>query len=556
MTIEICRRVGLIIIYIVAGSLSGCFIDSDDPQSPQILSEPQIEYIGPVTQVRGLTLETDIDSRLILELTDGAGHNLTIEYPEYAQLHANMPILGLRSARTYDVTVTVQSRFGGISSWEGLLQITNGPLPDFAPDISVLTKDLSRAEPGYTLFSFARRGESSFSDAGAIIIVDSDGEVVWLLDQGPGSQETEQLPGGRLLSLHPDRNLISEFDMAGNIVAAWCASAEEDCSLTAASPGKTTWVKTPDFHHEVELTEDGTYLSLTRNDVEVAGFPTDPFDETVTDTVFVQDKGVVEFAADGTLLKTWNFTDILKPTRISYSSTNGLPNRAANWNHSNAAYHDVRDDSIVVSLRHQDAVVKFSRDTSELIWILGTHANWEGFEQYLLFPQNFSDWHYAQHAPELTPQGTILLFDNGANYRASPFTGEPLTEAVNNYSRAIEYEIDEQAMTVSRVWEYGLAQGGEQLMAPIVGDADRMPETGNVLVTFGAICTKDGMPHDVISECRSHARVIEVVHDENADEVFDLLIDDPDPDSKGIIVYRSERLLSLYGDTGVLVTSD
>ena len=50
-------------------------------------------------------------------------------------------------------------------------------------------------------------------------------------------------------------------------------------------------------------------------------------------------------------------------------------------------------------------------------------------------------WNYAQHAPQITPQGTLLLYDNG-NYRASPFDSLVLDSA--NYSRAVEYRINEQ----------------------------------------------------------------------------------------------------------------
>ena len=51
--------------------------------------------------------------------------------------------------------------------------------------------------------------------------------------------------------------------------------------------------------------------------------------------------------------------------------------------------------------------------------------------------------------------GTILCFDNGT-YRARPFAEKQ--PSAESYSRAVEYEVDEAAMTVKQVWDYGRTQ--------------------------------------------------------------------------------------------------
>jgi len=149
----------------------------------------------------------------------------------------------------------------------------------------------------------------------------------------------------------------------------------------------------------------------------------------------------------------------------------------------------------------------------------------------------------------LTSRGTILLFDN-SNYQASPFTGQPVLAAEDNFSRAVEYAIDEGAMTVRQVWEYGFEQSNERLYAPFVGDADELPETGNVLITFGGFCELNGVSSDIIRPCRTWGRVLEVAYD-TTEKVFDLRIDHPDPADTGYVIYRSERLPSLYPDTSI-----
>ena len=88
------------------------------------------------------------------------------------------------------------------------------------------------------------------------------------------------------------------------------------------------------------------------------------------------------------------------------------------------------------------------------MWILGNHSNWAAeFQPYLLTPVGPLEWPYHQHAPTITAEGTILLFDNG-NDRASPFDGVPRMELSESYSRAVEYAIDEDSMEVTQVWEF------------------------------------------------------------------------------------------------------
>ncbi len=178
---------------------------------------------------------------------------------------------------------------------------------------------------------------------------------------------------------------------------------------------------------------------------------------------------------------------MLDTTRIGYNSLTKRPvgSLGYDWAHVNAVINDPRDDSIIISLRQQDALVKFSRSTGDLKWILGPHANWSSkFQPFLLTPigEPF-EWQYHQHSPTITPSGTILLFDNG-NFRASPFDGTTTTPDSKNYSRAVEYAIDEQNMEIRQVWEYGKNMA-KPLYAGWIGDANWMKTTGNVLITFG-----------------------------------------------------------------------
>ena len=112
-------------------------------------------------------------------------------------------------------------------------------------------------------------------------------------------------------------------------------------------------------------------------------------------------------------------------------------------------FYNPPDDSVIVSVRHQDAVIKLSRETGELVWILGTHAGWgDRWKAYLLNPVGEFEWPYHQHAARTTRDGLLLLFDNGNDRAWPPETRTPDKEA---YSRAVEFKIDEEQGTVEQV---------------------------------------------------------------------------------------------------------
>ncbi|MCX6927133.1 MAG: aryl-sulfate sulfotransferase, partial [Verrucomicrobia bacterium] len=218
------------------------------------------------------------------------------------------------------------------------------------------------------------------------------------------------------------------------------------------------------------------------------------------------------------------------------------------WSHANAIIEDPRDDSLIISLRHQNAVIKFARATGQLKWILGPPENWgPAWQQYLLTPVGAPfQWNYGQHAPMITSHGTLLIYDNG-NCRSSPFA-ESLADSVN-YSRAAEFSIDEQAMEVSQLWEYG-SNVAQPLYTDQVGNADWLPRTGNVLIHFGCIQYKSGVHPSAYSPSATMVRIKEVTHDQPPEVVMDISIFDYYNTSStyhGYYAYRSHRVPDLYG---------
>ncbi len=433
------------------------------------------------------------------------------------------------------------------------------PLPEDFPEINVLVSKPAMMEPGYTMMArFIRAGGNREVTLGGYrtgltkqklrewmcwaiswatecepesettytIIVDSAGDVVWYSTLGDTTNY--QLEDGSLL--YRTKNDVINIDMLGNEIS----------HVTMSDPGNG-------LTHDMYPTTDLTYLSITIQQAMIQDFPTSYTDPNAErKPTEVEDNPIVEFDREGNLLHIWPLVDMLDTSRINYHSLLVRPDGAGyDWVHGNAVIPDTRDDSIIISLRHQDAVVKFSRSTGDLKWILGPHANWsQEFQPFLLKPVGEPfEWQYHQHSPAITPSGTLLLFDNG-NFRASPFDGNKKIPDKDNYSRAVEYAIDEQTMEVRQVWEYG-KNIEKPLFAGFISDANWMPETGNVLITFGGTSFIGGKKSSDLGMGEISTHIIEVTHETPATEVFDMQVYDPEPDAR-LQVFRSERIPDLY----------
>lgn len=148
-----------------------------------------------------------------------------------------------------------------------------------------------------------------------------------------------------------------------------------------------------------------------------------------------------------------------------------------NWAHVNSVDYDPSDDSIIISSRHQSAIVKIGRD-KQVKWILASPEGWKkGWSEKVLTPVdkngkpikcegsvcegNF-DYTWTQHTAfrvDEKSKGDIIYitaFDNGdARSMEQPALPEM------KYSRAVVYKIDQKKMTVEQVWEYGKELGNK-----------------------------------------------------------------------------------------------
>ncbi|MDR3178072.1 MAG: aryl-sulfate sulfotransferase, partial [Campylobacteraceae bacterium] len=284
-----------------------------------------------------------------------------------------------------------------------------------------------------------------------------------------------------------------------------------------------------DFSHHLEETPKGTYL------LRVASSDYKRKDNKNVRTV--RDV-IIELDQDGNVLDEWKLVEILDPYRdvnmlamdqgavclnIDASQAGVTKSKeeledanapfgdvagvgaGRNWAHVNSVNYDASDDSIIISSRHQSAVVKIGRD-KKVKWILSSPEGWSGelAKKVLtpidskgkkldcdesgskctgyLNPEGGFDWSWTQHTayviPEKSTKGLIhvSVFDNGDS------RGMEQPAIVNmKYSRAVEYVVDEKKMTVQQIWEFGKERGFEWF-SPITSVTEYMPKTDSMMV--------------------------------------------------------------------------
>jgi hypothetical protein len=147
----------------------------------------------------------------------------------------------------------------------------------------------------------------------------------------------------------------------------------------------------------------------------------------------------------------------------------------------NAVLADLEENVAYYNGRMNSTLHKIDRADGAVLWRLGEGGDFDPD------PDAEHPWFHEAHAPELQPNGNILLYDNGGTAR--------------DFSRVLELAIDEEAMTAEIAWEYpgGLADDPWSTLA--MGDADRLAN-GNTLVTAGSLIAGD-----------SPSRVFEVTPD-------------------------------------------
>lgn len=503
--------------------------------------EPNPNETMPLAAIVSFT--TDTLSRATFAVS-GGGHSWTIETAQAATEH-HRPLLGLCVGTEYEIIVSARDEAGNALTVDEPLHFTTPPLPDDFPPLDVQLCEPAAREPATIIFPVGHHPLAKVEKhVNYLVGIDQNGDIVWHREMPGQVHDVQRLSNGNLLWL-TGNFILNELDLLGNHVARWYPLHHKD-----NPPPDGILVETQSFHHSIAEMPSGNFVTLSHETQDFDDYPssdTDP--DAPKETRPIIGDTIVEFTREGEIVREIKLFDLLDPYRIGYGLNDPFWHMrgyegGVDWAHANGISYDTRDNSYVVSVRHQDALVKIDRETGELRWILGTHANWgERWQNLLLTPGDGLEWQYHQHDPSVTDNGTFMVFDNGNN-RAVPF--EPRTPPTEIASRAVEFAVDAEAMTVEQVWSYG-DTSADPIYSTFVSGAAKLPETGNVFVTFGGVTTDpEGNRSANMREHQVSVRMVEVTHTMPPKKVFEMVVKDTSSeDPKSFMAFRSERVPDL-----------
>lgn len=501
----------------------------------ELVEPPAIQMGNNVLLARELIARTSRPTWLHVRFTDGV-HTEEIAFSGLTTDH-QVPLLGFKAGRTYDLFVTLTAPDGAVLSLDGK-QIVTEDLPQPWPQLEVVEISPSEMEPGFTLLSFRAPGRDGTESA---VILDKDATVRWVMSFPEPITDLSMLEDGSLLALEGGH--IVHYDILGHEIERWVSTTSPnvpDGAQEVDSNGQ--------FHHEVDFLPNGRLLTLGDRTVEVSDYPQSYSNPNLTGEAIIADDEILELDVDGTILARVSMSALLDHRRIGYDSLS-MRGDDLDWAHSNAVHWDPVDDAWLISMRHQDAVAKISR-SGEIVWILGNHDNWApSLAPYLLQRTEGVVWPYHQHSAMTTAAGTVLLFDNH-NEGAAPYTGNPQLDPRDIASRLVEYRID--GGLVEQTWEFRESSLG-RLYSGAMGDADPLPQTGNILGVWGWTEYVDGQSNTSRGLGTRSIHVIEVSHTDPPLVARHLhLFSDSNDQPLGWTCNRAEWIPDLYGVAGPL----
>ncbi len=542
---------------LLLGSWLGIFplICLGDTKPPTFTVPPTI-YQNPNPRVplaAVVRFSTDEPVHTKINISDGK-RTWDIVFDDSYKPADGLPIVGMRPNQQHQFHISIRDAADNETNAPEVLQFTTPPLPpDFKefPPIKTTISQSNRMEPGITILSVRRRvpgeGHRKFNQRfGMLLALDAENEVIWYYHFNSRISDFERLLNGNLLYITQDYRVF-ESDLLGNIVSSWYATGRP------GGPVEGIPVETMTFHHEIDELPSGNFVVLGTELRTIDNYytsETNPNAPRKTQNV-IGDQ-IIEFQRDGKIVWRWNAFEHLEPFKIGYRlfsgywMRRGFPN-TVDWTHANGLLYNEQDDSLLVSMRQQDAILKIDRASGEIRWILGEPSAWSAkLQNCLLKPKGDIRWFYHQHAPTPTPANTLLLFDNGI-YQTHPFN--PAVPPAKSYSRAVEYAIDEENMTVREVW-FSEKQGDDDAAVSFaMGDVDWLPKTGNVLVAYGFLLPRDEIDKITwknVLNFRAWTRVREYTHTNPPEVVWEIVMDnDSMEEPLGWIVFGAERIPSL-----------
>jgi hypothetical protein len=198
------------------------------------------------------------------------------------------------------------------------------------------------------------------------------------------------------------------------------------------------------FHHNIDVGKRGILLE--------------------PDTTSYFESTIIEVdPKDGHVLKTFNMANIISAAMIAGGDdpSQFVYPTPTDWFHNNGVTYNRGDDTLIVSSR-ENFLICLDYETNGIRWILGDPTKkWYQFpslRQFALTTAPGSLAPIGQHAPSITFDQNLLLFDNGKESQFQEPEG-----AHRDYASPRKYSLDLAAKVATEVWNY---QANQNIVCP------------------------------------------------------------------------------------------
>ncbi len=228
---------------------------------------------------------------------------------------------------------------------------------------------------------------------------------------------------------------MAAADLNAALAAACASTGTVGCSSLG---GNLTVLGT---HHDFVLLPNGHLIVLASEQRDISG-------TTVTGDV------VIDLDQNHVPVWVWDEFDHLDINRRPYSYPD--------WTHTNAVLYSADDGNLIISIRHQNWVIKIDyangAGAGDILWKLGYQGDFTLLNADGTPDSNDADWFFAQHGPSFvssntTGKFTMTLFDNGDDRGVTVVTGGTcgVSGQPDCYSTVPIFDLDETAKTATFV---------------------------------------------------------------------------------------------------------
>jgi hypothetical protein len=343
-------------------------------------TQPNTSLSSPVTLfVAGMTQSTPYHMRGVLEFADGTSFN------------------------DADQTFTTQALPAGVS-----------------PNVTVTTTPGMTPQPGVELLSLVFIGTNTGESP--VAVTDVAGNVLWTyvptgLPAGDISNPIKLLPNGHFLlnfsgATDGINSRLLEVDLGGNLI--WQMTPTQINAALAAAPATCTEcvVTIIGTHHDVLPLANGHLIVIASTQ------------KTLADSTTATGDVLIDLDENHNVVWAWD--------EFNHLDTNRRPYMYPDWTHTNAVIYSADDGNLIISIRHQNWLVKIDYNNGagmgDILWKLGavlsTDTTPQDTADFTLLNADGTpdatktDWFFAQHAPAFVSSNTtgkfsLVLFDNG-----------------------------------------------------------------------------------------------------------------------------------------------